>query len=31
MKLNAKFTAVILGTLILPLAILTIILFYNMD
>ena len=31
MKLNAKFTAVILGTLILPLAILTIILFYNME
>lgn len=31
MKLNVKFTAVIIGTLILPLAILTIILFYNME
>lgn len=31
MKLSAKFTAVIIGTLILPLAILIIILFYNME
>jgi len=31
MKLNVKFTAVIIGTLILPLAILTTILFYNME
>lgn len=31
MKLNVKFTAVIVGTLLLPLAILTTILFYNME
>jgi len=31
MKLNVKFTAVIIGTLILPLAILTTILFHNME
>lgn len=31
MKLNVKFTAVIVGTLILPLAILTTIIFYNME
>ena len=31
MKLNVKFTAVIIGTLILPLALLTTFLFYNME
>ncbi len=31
MKLNVKFTAVIVGTLLLPLAILTTVIFYNME